>query len=86
MDLRLPTYEDLRQAALLREQSVSLTKADETAAAIVISQRIIDLFPFSLDDRLRLVRLYQTADQLDHAYLLLEQSFTLFPDSCHLCY
>lgn len=81
---KLVTYANLREAIALRQQWVEPTKPEELSASSSTAQRIVELSPFTLDDRLRLIRLDEKAKTFDQAHLTIEQSIQLFPDSWEL--
>ena len=85
-NLRPPDLEKLQEAATLRNQLDPQSKPQDLISAVITAQRLVELSPFTLQDRIRLVHLYGTADQFDQAQQLLEQSLSIFPDSWELPY
>jgi tetratricopeptide (TPR) repeat protein len=83
--LRLPTYDGLREAARLRQQLSRLSQSRVNVEAMLTGQKVVELSPFTLDDRLRLVRLYRDFD-VNRAHQLLEQSAALFPEAWEIPY
>jgi hypothetical protein len=82
--LRPPTYEDLRLALDLRLERARLYVEENWMGALVSAVRIVELSPFSLEDRLALIELYGTIDHLERAREIVLEGLGLFPDSWRL--
>ncbi len=79
-----PTYEALRLALDLRRERAGLFVEERWMDALVSALRIVELSPFTLEDRLALIELYGTIDHLERAREVALEGLDLFSDSWRL--